>query len=363
MDHNVNPFHECGARLTTGRVCHTMVRAPKRFCGTHLKQYNLHTAFGQHPELWDALQQQLLETSDRRLLNWANRHPVLSRFPNMPVNERVDRYNTHNFLFRTVNRHLEALTGYFFPIETLHILVINNLPDPLRTFLNRIAGRVNAAIASLWFHNADIFPEIQDIARDIQENVPRQPVGELAQFAHDNQNVHKTVTVNMVKEVVDRVLKIPVPPEYAYTNGNRTAGEVLAYVPMNPATAAWFVQKYMAREDIYEYGPGIYSKVMDSVWQYVLGSSAKEDLYKILSVELIDSVGMCAQGNLTRICNVLAGYLEGVNTESQGEQLQRRMAKLMELETPEDRIREGKKILEELAVPTGEHDAWIEALS
>lgn len=364
-NYNLDAFHPCGARCTRGNICHKVVRSPKRFCGTHQRQYNLYSANDQHPELWEAHQRKLARKAELRTLAWVNRHPVLSQFRNMPVEQRMTRYILHTNFFGDINVALQETTGYIFPHETIHVNVLNNIPEPMRGFLRRIADRVNNAINLLWTTNADMHGETIAIVHEIFTTAPPRPPppGELAQFAHDNQNVHKTVTVNMVKEVVDRILKIPVPDKYKYTHGNWTPGEVMCYVPMSSETMCWFAKKYTTHEDIYEFGPGIYAKVMDAVWQYIRNSPDKEDLCKILGVELLDSVNMCAQGNLTRICNVLAGYLEGINTETQGEQLQRRMAKLMELENPEDRIREGKKILEELAVPVAEQDAWIEALT
>jgi hypothetical protein len=247
------------------------------------------------------------------------------------------------------------------PAEVVRIVILDTLPEPFRTFFTALAERVNRAINRLWVENQDITAESNEIIIDIWMTAPRpRPLGELGQFANDNQNVHRAATVQMVTDVIDRVLKIPVPPEYV---GNRTTGEILLHVPMCPESVQWFIKKYYAQEDIYEYGNGIYSRVTNSVWQYIKHSPDKKDLCSIFSTEIKDSIGMCAQGNLTRICNVLAGYLEGVNTETQGEQLQRRMAKLMDLENPEDRIREGKKILEELSVPLAEQDSWIEALS
>lgn len=365
MDQNLHPFHPCGARCARGSVCHKLVRSPKQFCGTHQRQYNLYSANGQHPDIWEEHQQKLARKAELRALLWANRHPVLSQFRNMPIDERMNRYVIHTNFFAEINIALRDRTGYIFPPETTRVSVLNNIPEPARAFLRRIADRVNIAIGLLWFANAEIHHEMDAIIDEILTTAPPRPppLGELGQFAHDNQNVHKSVTVTMVKEVVDRVLKIPVPDRYKYTAGNCTPGEILCHVPMSSETACWFVKKYTTHEDIYEFGPGIYAKVMDAVWQYIRNSPDKKDLSNILGMELLDSVNMCAQGNLTRICNVLAGYLEGVNTETQGEQLQRRMAKLMELENPEDRIREGKNILIELAVPTAEHDSWIEALS
>lgn len=189
-----------------------------------------------------------------------------------------------------------------------------------------------------------------------------QPQGELARFVQDNQNVHTSAAVKQTKDIINRVLRIPVPAEYK-SPSLKTMGEIVLECPLTKKAAWQFSSKYCADEDIYDYGAGIYARVTDCVWQYIKNSPDKADLCKIFAQELQDSVGMCAQGNLTRLCNVLAGYLDGINMESQGEQLQRRMALLMDLDDRAVRLAQGRALLAELAVPVDQHAPWLEALT
>jgi hypothetical protein len=76
-----------------------------------------------------------------------------------------------------------------------------------------------------------------------------------------------------------------------------------------------------------------------------------------------DNIGMCAQGNLSRICNVLAGYMEGIGPqESVIERLGRLLPSLMSIDDPSKRIEEGKRILQENKVPFAEWTHWLVAL-
>jgi hypothetical protein len=95
--------------------------------------------------------------------------------------------------------------------------------------------------------------------------------------------------------------------------------------------------KYCNNEDIYDMGPGIYAKVLNSVWQFIKNSEHSDDLKKILASELVDSVGMCAQGNLSRICNVLTGYMDGLDVRSDREVLGDKMAQLRNIEDVQQR--------------------------
>jgi hypothetical protein len=95
----------------------------------------------------------------------------------------------------------------------------------------------------------------------------------------------------------------------------------------------------------------------------VKNSPDKEDLCKILKQEMTDNIGMCAQGNLSRICNILAGYMDGVGSqESIAERLGRLLPPLMEIADVGDRLRSAFKILQENSVPMSDWDTWIEPL-
>lgn len=191
------------------------------------------------------------------------------------------------------------------------------------------------------------------------------PRGELEAFARDRQNVHTTQSVQMTKDIVARVLKIAVPEDYRWNprTVSKTPGEIIVECRLRPNSVAQFISRYIASENIYEMGVGIFGKVLDSVWQYVRNSEHKEDLCKILAQELRDNEGMCLQGNLTRLCNVLAGYLEGVGPqESPAERLGRELPKLMEIEDSGVRMETARGVLRDVGMPEAEWAPWLEAL-
>lgn len=217
------------------------------------------------------------------------------------------------------------------------------------------------------------WPEIPDfIIREpppVQRRGGRQRrvnAGELAQFAADKQNIHTVQSVNMTKQVVQRVLNIPVPEEYRWNMNtvSKTVGEILMECRLNHVETVEMMNRYMASDDVYELGQGVYGKVLDGVWQYVRNSTDKADLSRILKQELKDNVGMCAQGNLTRLCNVLSGYMEGVGSyESPAERLGREFPSLMEIEDTQERIKRGQALLREVALPETEWSNWLSALA
>jgi len=206
--------------------------------------------------------------------------------------------------------------------------------------------------------------------RPLQNNVggrevQQPPVRNLAAFAADAQNVHTTQAVQQTKDIVERVRNIPVPEGYRWNKVfvSKTIGEIISDCQLSSHAAAHMFNHYVSAVAVYNIEEGIYGKVLDSVWQYVKNSSDKEDLCKILKQEMTDNVGMCAQGNLSRICNILAGYMEGIGSqESVSERLGRLLPPLMEISDVETRLRSAFKILQENGVPMSDWDNWVDPL-
>jgi hypothetical protein len=187
----------------------------------------------------------------------------------------------------------------------------------------------------------------------------------LARIANDNQNVHTQLVVEQTKKNVQEILKIPVPEDYKWQAArlSMTYKTIIMFCHLSPKSAWQFSSMYCSEATIYDLEPGIFGKVVDGVWQYISNSPDKKDLKKILTSELRDNIGMCAQGNLSRICNVLQGYLEGIGQkESVSEILGREFPKLMEIESVTERLSKGKLILFNNNVPQAEWENWLEPL-
>jgi hypothetical protein len=190
-------------------------------------------------------------------------------------------------------------------------------------------------------------------------------VPQLGQIAQDNQNVHTQIVVEQTKKNVQEILKIPVPEIFKWQKNklSMTYKTIVMFCHLSPKSAWQFSSMYCSDATIYDLEPGIFGKVVDGVWQFIQGSPDKADLKKILAAELKDNVGMCAQGNLSRMCNVLQGYLDGIGQkESVNAILGREFGKLMELENPVERESRGAAILRENNVPDSEWETWLEPL-
>lgn len=187
----------------------------------------------------------------------------------------------------------------------------------------------------------------------------------LAAFANDRQNVHTSGAVKQTMDVIKEILKIEVPSEYRWNMASvsKTMSEIISECELTPASAWQMVAKYCSDERIYDLQPGIYGKVLDCVWQYIKKSTDKEDLKKILKAEMRDNIGMCAQGNLSRLTNILAGYVECVVVvESMADKLGRLLPPLMNIDDLDERLIAAARVFVEVELPEIHWEAWASGL-
>jgi arsenate reductase-like glutaredoxin family protein len=267
------------------------------------------------------------------------------------IREEEIRYRLDlNTLEETINRETEENAG----VNADHAFIVRN----------RAAQQARrAALQERWRLRNELWQQRHAAQVAHHHAAPAVGGGELAQLANDRQNVHTAVVVQKVKETVQKVLQIPVPPEYQ-TETLKTSGEIILECSLTKQSAWQMMAKYCGDEDIYELGRGIYARVLNSVWQYIKTSPDAADLKKILASEMTDNIGMCAQGNLSRLCNILSGYLEGVNvdTRSKNEIIGERIAKLVDIEHAGVRVAAARRVLVEHDVPEEEHNIWLDPL-
>jgi hypothetical protein len=190
-------------------------------------------------------------------------------------------------------------------------------------------------------------------------------VGRLEQISRDTQNVHTREVVDHIKTIIEKLQKIPVPKGYGWKKitCSKTPGEIIVECKLSNKAALQMMTQYSQDTSIYNMGEGIYGKTLDHVWQFVKTHAEKESLINIIRQELQDNVGMCAQGNLTRICNVLAGYVEGIGVqESVSEKLGRLLPPLREIEDETERRTRMENIFSENNISEDQRAPWIEAV-
>lgn len=173
-------------------------------------------------------------------------------------------------------------------------------------------------------------------------------------FIRDPQNVHLNATVRYVEKLFSDLKKIPIPGD------QKTLGEIMIHCTMMPTAEVQMVKMYHAGDSIYEHRRA-YKRALDAVWAVIRTHENRAELYVRLAEEMNDNIGMCAQGNLSRICNILCGYSDAVKPPvPQGIMVQNKMAAIAG-DSEGDKIGRAKEALRELMVPEAEWAPWIEA--
>jgi len=141
----------------------------------------------------------------------------------------------------------------------------------------------------------------------------------LAEIAADRQNIHTSEVVKKFKDMIELIRKIEVPEEYRWnmTKVSKTMAEIISECELTPQAAWQFSSKYCAADTIYDMEEGIFGKLMDSVWQHVKNLEDPASLKRIVKEELEMNIGTCAQGNLTRVANILVGILDGLDPQEE----------------------------------------------
>lgn len=209
-------------------------------------------------------------------------------------------------------------------------------------------------------------PDLTDAAPWIPVVIDRNA---LVVIAGDVQNVHTRVVSDQTNKGLEKLLE-------ASKNAR-----LLLRTPESFA-ARWLKRGYGNWDDVvrivgdmkYWYGMAtcktsndrLYKKALDGLYRTI--KNAKDDevqaeLFKRAFEECLESVGMCCEGHISRLSNVMVGFDDAFEPPVPfGEILQNKMAAIsaMEIE-PDEKRTLATEFLNEFAVPDGERSAWLEA--
>ena len=197
---------------------------------------------------------------------------------------------------------------------------------------------------------------------------PPPPRNNLAAIAADRQNVHTRAVSEQTNKGLEKLL------EEAKTAGTLRAPEWFA--------ARWLLKSYGDWEkvvrtvnDMHRWydtrscrtnNDSLYRKALDGLYMLIrktANNETRSELYQRTYEECFESIGMCCDGHISRLCNVLVGFDDAFAPPVPfGEILQNKMAAIaaMDVET-EEKIRQATVFFTEFAVPEPERVAWLEA--
>jgi len=188
----------------------------------------------------------------------------------------------------------------------------------------------------------------------------------LAGLADDGQNVHTQAVVNQTNDGITIIRNTAVP------QGQKTVDEIFnAWIDAVPNCIDLLSPVY---EDMRKWGncPTViqkgdfeYRKALRGIWAKIktYEGDIRLELTKRLWEECYESVGMCAQGHLSRLANVLVGFDETIKPPSSNMQyFQEKIASLSQKDlSTEEKVRLATELMDEVGLPQDERAPWLEA--
>jgi hypothetical protein len=188
--------------------------------------------------------------------------------------------------------------------------------------------------------------------------LPPAHAGEVGRLAFDPQNVHTREVNSVVSEGLDILLSVTDP-----VNGFEG---YWATVPLTRKNRAMHrdMEKWYNTESCRSESDWLYRKVLDGLWTLINRSAFRDELMDRLTQELDESVTMCCDGHIARLCNVMVGFDDAFRSPvSISEVLGNRIGAISALDiSVEAKVIEAWGVFEELHVDHETRKEWISAL-
>jgi hypothetical protein len=199
-------------------------------------------------------------------------------------------------------------------------------------------------------------------------------VPELGRLAQDRQNVHTDVVNRATEDGIARLCAVHVPEEedtlrivlYAFSGRPDVSYERICAV-WHDVVHWWNTVR--CRVPAHAPPDELYKRVLRGLVAHigrVESAETRLELYRRLFQEAEESVGMCCDGHLSRLINVLVGFDDAFAPPvSQGELIQNRIAAIAAHgeASAEERIRLANAFFDEIAYPVPDRAAWLEVLA
>ena len=188
----------------------------------------------------------------------------------------------------------------------------------------------------------------------------------LAGIAGDRQNIHTAVISTQTNQGLKVLFEQVVPPDQATLFEIVTAWRELKVAEINEIQsvlqdmAEWYTRSMCRAE-----GDFLYMRVLDHLWSLILHSEENTELVKRLYQECFEAKGMCCDGHINRLVNVMVGFHDAFNPPlSPKEILQNKMSAIaMRDGSLDDKIKEAMEVFEEVKLPEEERQVWLDSLA
>jgi hypothetical protein len=195
-------------------------------------------------------------------------------------------------------------------------------------------------------------------------------VRELARLARDNQNVHTGVVTEQTNKATKKLMSVKVPETQqtektlALVWLGTLVGIKVSYssfIQVSSDINKWFNTKNCRSQD-----DNLYRKLLRGLVALIISEKDEErksEMYRRCWEECCESVGMCCEGHISRLCNVLVGFDEDFQPPVPfGEILQSKMAAIAGMDVSEEEKRKlANAFFDEHKTPEADRTAWLEA--
>lgn len=198
-----------------------------------------------------------------------------------------------------------------------------------------------------------------------QQNLPR-----LQALAGDAQNVHTREVSQQTNDSTRKLLEVVVPLQQ---KTEQTMMLAWYYLPSAPPhhkilRAAVDINKWFNTDTCRQQGDKLYKHLLRGLVAYisqVQDPDTKQELWKRAYEECNEAVGMCCEGHISRLCNVLVGFDDAFQPPVPfSEILQNKMAAISVMDVSTDeKIQHANSFFNEYAVPMEQRQAWLDAIS
>lgn len=183
---------------------------------------------------------------------------------------------------------------------------------------------------------------------------PVGPPRTLGEIATNNQSVHTAAVSEQTNRGMELLLSQTVPETLDVVKVFDFRKDKL----LRDDVRKWYKTETCKAENDY-----LYRNTLNGLWVLIQAHKEKVELLNRLFEEMKESVGMCCEGHLSRLCNVLVGFDDRFSPPVPvGELLQQRISAIASQEVSvEQKVCLAWAVFEELKIPLEERDAWIEA--
>lgn len=239
--------------------------------------------------------------------------------------------------------------------------------------MNRIEIRTGIQSHVLWMRYHQFrFPDHHAIQQIVLPEIPAvaaapvpRPDRRLQDIVRDGQNVH----TREVSEQSNRGLKILL--EQKVPKEENALREVVASwfltrndIPyMDILDLEKDVRKWYCTKTCRTHKDWLYRKTFQGLWFIIKSHEHKTELEKRLFEECKESNGLCCDGHINRLINVMVGFDDRFAPPVPiKEVLQNKMAAIANLDIDDDeKIMRAKAVLMDLKIPEAEHQDWLAA--